>query len=396
MKSVEERITVVQEEMGKVLTIKQTAFETLDEVACHVLKNECPKSLIPLNWNIEMGIIEYQVNPEWICIKDYQGQLKINGVVRLYSQIIELWKECEDYFLRPQGICLDMNYVYIHEQELVMQLMYIPELHREMNWQEVKELMLLILDKCDETSGERYQVQLYKTLYKKEFKFDAIKEIIVDIKRKMAAEAWHGMDQEALILNEKMDTISSAKIHEKEQQVSEPKGQKEEESEPITPAQRLQKELEQFVHNVYHEQAHHEKSEFEALKSEQQIAKGVVTEKGFVLKCVNNKTRYNLPRQIAIPADKDHFLIGRSTKNGEGEKADFEFGTAVTPISRLHAQISKRDGGYYIQDLGSSNGTYLNGMRLDSKADYLLNDGDRIAFAIAYSKNSIEYVFVKE
>ena len=53
MRTVEDKITMVQEEAGQVLTIKQTAFEALDEVAYHVLKNECPKYLMPLNWNKE-------------------------------------------------------------------------------------------------------------------------------------------------------------------------------------------------------------------------------------------------------------------------------------------------------------------------------------------------------
>lgn len=394
MRTVEDKITVVQEEVGQVLTIKQTAFEALDEVACHVLKNECPKYLMTLNWNKEAGTIEYQVGADRIGLKDYDGHFKINEVIRLYDQIIELCKDCEDYFLHAEGICWDIPYVYLDTQHLAMQVMYIPELHPEINAQEIRELMLFILDKCEETSGERYQVQLYKALYKKTFNWENIKDIIVGIKRKMAAEAWHGMDEEALRLNEKMGAISSSKVYEKEQQASELKEEKEEESEPITPAQRLQKELEQFVHTVYHEQAHYEKPEFEPLKPEQLMTKE--TQQRFVLKCANHKTRYRLPEKIEIPENPNPFLIGRATKNGEGEKADFEFGIAVTPISRLHAQISKIEGSYYIQDLGSSNGTYLNGMRLDSKADYLLSEGDRIAFAIAYSKNSIEYIFEKE
>lgn len=392
MKSVEEIITVVQDEVGKVLTIQQTEFEALDEVACSVLKNEQPKYLLPLNWNIETKTVEYQLNPEWTCLKDYQSSLKINQVVRLYNQIMEIWKDCEDYFLCPEGFCFDINYVYIHEQRFVMQFMYIPELHQEMNWQKVRELMLNILNKCEETSGERYQVQLYKALYKTDFSLEAVKEIVVEIKRKMAAEAWHGTGEESFLFKEKMDSISSAKIQEK----VELKEEKEEESELITPAKRLQKEIEQFVHKVYHEEKGDEESDAQAVKTQEQMTTESITQKVSVLKCVNNETRYNLPEQIEIPQDKNSFLIGRATKNGEGEKADFEFGIAVTPISRLHAQITKRDGRYYIQDLGSSNGTYLNGMRLDSKADYLLSDGDKIAFAIAYSKNSIEYLFVKK
>lgn len=392
MQSVEEMITRVSQENEKIFKIEQTKFEALDEVACSVLKNESPDYLLPLRWNAEEKTIEYQLGVEWECMKNYKNSLKINQVIRLYDQIIKAWKDCEDYFLCPEGLYMDTNYVYIDEQGFRMQFMYIPELHQEVNWQKVRELMLSILDKCEETSGEHYQVQLYKALYKSEFKFEAIKEIVAEIKRKMAAEAWHGIDEESYPFNEKMPSEHVIKVEEE----SEFKEEKEQESERITPAKRLQKEIEQLVHTVYHNDKENETVEVKPLRTPEQMVIDSMARKAPVLKCVNNETRYNLPKQIEIPQDTNSFLIGRATKNGEGEKADFEFGIAVTPISRLHAQITKRDDRYYIQDLGSSNGTYLNGMRLDSKADYLLNDGDRVAFAIAYSKNSIEYVFEKE
>ena len=390
MQSVEEMITRVSQEDGKLFKIEQTKFEALDEVACSVLKNECPDYLLSLKWNPEAKIVEYQLGAEWECMKDYKNSFKINQVIRLYDQIIKAWKDCEDYFLCPEGLCLDTNYVYIDEQGFRMQFMYIPELHQAVNWEKVRELMLNILDKCEETSGEHYQVQLYKALYKSEFNFEGIKEILLERKRKMATQAWHGNDEAEYSFSEQAEPKRSVKV-EKESEFKEEK----EESERITPAKRLQKEIEQLVHTVYHNERENETVEMEPLRTPEQMVIDAAAYKTPILKCVNHETRYSLPEQIEIPQDRNSFLIGRATKNGEGEKADFEFGIAVTPISRLHAQITKKDDRYYIQDLGSSNGTYLNGMRLDSKADYLLNDRDRIAFAIAYSKNSIEYIFEK-
>ncbi|TCJ19829.1 FHA domain-containing protein [Rubrobacter taiwanensis] len=45
-------------------------------------------------------------------------------------------------------------------------------------------------------------------------------------------------------------------------------------------------------------------------------------------------------------------------------------------LSRRHARIEFRDGGYWLSDLGSSNGTFVNGIRLG--APYLLRPGDTI------------------
>jgi pSer/pThr/pTyr-binding forkhead associated (FHA) protein len=37
-----------------------------------------------------------------------------------------------------------------------------------------------------------------------------------------------------------------------------------------------------------------------------------------------------------------------------------------TFASARHARVSERDGLYYLEDMGSTNGTYLNGRRLGS------------------------------
>ena len=46
-------------------------------------------------------------------------------------------------------------------------------------------------------------------------------------------------------------------------------------------------------------------------------------------------------------------------------------------VSGHHATIKRRDKGFFVQDLGSSNGTRLNGADIE---EAMLNDGDRITF----------------
>ena len=73
-----------------------------------------------------------------------------------------------------------------------------------------------------------------------------------------------------------------------------------------------------------------------------------------------------------VQLDKDETVIGR------GSQADVILRDEIA--SRQHAQVLRIFAGecveYYVNDLGSTNGTYLNGSRISSQQ--LLEDGDKI------------------
>ncbi len=50
-------------------------------------------------------------------------------------------------------------------------------------------------------------------------------------------------------------------------------------------------------------------------------------------------------------------------------------------ISQFHARIDYEEGGYYIEDLNSTNGTGVNGVSLKYKEKLMLNTGDSVEFA---------------
>ena len=59
---------------------------------------------------------------------------------------------------------------------------------------------------------------------------------------------------------------------------------------------------------------------------------------------------------MTYPLDADKVVIGRSRSCDIRLRED--------TISRLHAALVWKDGGLVVEDLGSSNGTYLNGVRV--------------------------------
>lgn len=95
------------------------------------------------------------------------------------------------------------------------------------------------------------------------------------------------------------------------------------------------------------------------------------------------------PSELDVPTEKDSRPARIVVLNGEDTGAAYpvkntvSFGRAEsntvvlrdTKISRQHAEIQKQGGEYVIVDLNSSNGTFVNGQRIE---EYVLSNGDEI------------------
>lgn len=79
--------------------------------------------------------------------------------------------------------------------------------------------------------------------------------------------------------------------------------------------------------------------------------------------------------------EKDSFLLGKEAGEVDG---------CITgkSVSRIHARISREDGNYYLEDMNSTNGTYLNGEQLEYRQKQELAARDRITFGME------EYIFM--
>lgn len=93
-----------------------------------------------------------------------------------------------------------------------------------------------------------------------------------------------------------------------------------------------------------------------------------------------------------------HFIYNGDDFNDDFELTTFPFLIGKLPessnhiihnsmISRIHAKIHHREDGYYLEDMNSSNGTYLNGTPLPPHTMTLLTDNDIVSFA------TLNYIF---
>jgi hypothetical protein len=80
-----------------------------------------------------------------------------------------------------------------------------------------------------------------------------------------------------------------------------------------------------------------------------------------------------------MPVARSPMLLGRASE-AEDYQPDFDmtFYDDGDYVSRRHARISKGRGGYFITDLGSSNGTMVNGQYVMPRRAHPLRNGDRV------------------
>lgn len=91
--------------------------------------------------------------------------------------------------------------------------------------------------------------------------------------------------------------------------------------------------------------------------------------------CEMQLVAMDAPENLVIDITKDEFVIGKKV-----EIVDKAI-TFNKMISRVHCKINKSDKGYFVTDLQSSNGTYVNCVKLQPNMPYPVNNGDIVRLA---------------
>lgn len=83
--------------------------------------------------------------------------------------------------------------------------------------------------------------------------------------------------------------------------------------------------------------------------------------------------------QPVILQDKTAIVLGRSAAGADEALLDLSPpGGLMLGVSRRHALITVTDDAHIIKDLGSTNGTWVNDLRLPPHKSYILRNGDLV------------------
>lgn len=78
---------------------------------------------------------------------------------------------------------------------------------------------------------------------------------------------------------------------------------------------------------------------------------------------------------VKFVIDKDEYLIGKNEERADGVI------TGNPAVSRVHCKILRDNEAFYIVDIGSSNGTFLNGTRLVPSEKNRIEQGNQVRIA---------------
>lgn len=84
---------------------------------------------------------------------------------------------------------------------------------------------------------------------------------------------------------------------------------------------------------------------------------------------------------------QEYYLLGGSVTLGRSSKNDIVIKDKF--VSKNHLNITERNGIFYLEDLNSANGTYLNGEKVDVGTLIELQNGDKIGVGF------IQFIFVE-
>ena len=155
----------------------------------------------------------------------------------------------------------------------------------------------------------------------------------------------------------------------------------------ITPGY-LEKDVTEFISSLTKDTKEPDSQKMAALRNYAAFFKGTINEfsdymeklKRSKIALFQNETSgklvlYDDQNDCRIVVDKPRYSIGKRVAAVDGVISYSKF------VGRVHCQIVNKDGNYYVYDLDSKNGTFVNGKAVAPEEGVLLKDGDQLKLA---------------
>lgn len=425
------------------LQISAPSAENCDVIAERVIMNDCPNFIIPINcMNINgKKIYRYNIGTN-IVYKYFNHSMTTSCCLTLLKNIISPLMSCKDWFIDYSKFYLDAEYVFIDKNTLNVKYIYTFDKSFSCTDDDIKKFITDIVNEINIIGDNSIQLDLYKYVLGRNFSLEGVWELISDYEKKHPSEksapaAYQepvslnnirneqapvppapvkipemksepavqfnkelnttvqeeapaymsgDMDDDIAELMQNLNSGSSKKQPAKKKggflgnifgkkletkiKTDEPavKEIKQNVPEPAYAVNREERIEEKFSES-------NDETVFEVYDYTEQNAGSSMV----MLELVSS-TVSNMPERIMLDVSKGYVTIGRKSSD-ERNRADYEMPLEAKKISRCHLRIEKSNDEYYAIDLGSSNGTKINGERLIPNQSVKISADSKIAFA---------------
>jgi hypothetical protein len=416
----------------------------MDEIAVRVIKEDCPEFLIPfrmVNINDKVTLKYKLINTT--ALEYSNKNLHKKEFVRLYLNLLTPFIKGKDWFLDYHNFCIDSRYIFIDKQKTNVHFIYVPENSYRNTDEEILQFFKGTFTDITISDDANFQVKLYRYFSRKEITLSDLYQMFLQelqnteeigkiqpspaaAHKQMAAPVTASVVEKKVSQQNMISGTEKKPVQEKPESSSAGvfgvlgnnsdsdavmdalfgDGKKKKEKEKA-PAKKKEGGFNLFGKKKQKEAvpelvSHTGEIPAPAANSVPQM-NSVPASGGFVLADGGGDDRteisddggsaggaymelFESPIPGAIPRinldfTKPYIIIGRMSS--DEVQPDVAFGREFSRIGRRHARIEKKDGEYYVIDLGSANHTLLNGQTLIPNQPYHLMDGGELTFTIS-------------
>jgi len=373
---------------GCVITVTMPLDDT-DEKALYTMQADLPGFIMPFQFVYadDRLILKYSA-AKYSKLKYHYSRKQVSDYSELWLKLLSPLIDCEDWFMSPDGFVIDTDYIYYDHNTGDVAYIYVPSAANHLRFEDLVTMEKEILQGFD-TDDLSLKLKIANSI----LNGDSPSDIIASIKSHVLNFSPESDQFLSGFLSADCSCSDQNKLSSQPHvffpAVSEPNQQKRSEKhafhmpalfggrkkrQPTVTAFADSREEgvqpQTFENFVY---APPDINEFD--DSTQVITSG---DTAHGLRRVSD-----LNIQDYIPIDIDigrSFSIGRFDANVGISQSDFEFDRTEKSVSRRHAVIERSPDGYYIIDIGSSTGTFINRSKIALNVPYKLTHGDKISF----------------
>lgn len=412
----------------------------LDRKALATIENEHPPFLVPFTCRSVDGMIECSYRPGIRSKLQYRyGKRPVSAFVEFWSQILQPLLDCDDWFLKPFSFVLDSQYLYYDRDRDSTDYLYVPslpdcvefaDLHRmvqELSHENQVEDQNLEIKVLQAIMQDFQPKQFLSMLYAESGK-SPVSKIVESVQKPTPQQSRiseeHPPQQPQMLPEKPIPTpetpmyqeaddvihidLNVQKIQKKQKKESPPKKEKapKEPKKGFSLFGKKKEEPKVVIAGAGADESHSGGIHIPA--SPAAAKKPATPSVSYDTPNVGNVTQMRqdvpegamrlqligktgLPREIVIEINPGQvFTIGRYDTTVGAPQSNFEFESRTAEVSRHHAAIEREaDGAYYLVDLASMAGTFVDGVRLKPNIPYQIAKGNRISFGTC----GVDYVW---